>query len=181
MNHDSRVERETSEQPEKVVFRQGDTARCGRETHPRHMDENGTPPTGDARSRIMVDLNDEIVKPVGPAQAVAWFIGRPMERSVVAPVVWVFAPGVIRPYPPNRQEYTRAAQSIGPPPQPNRAEPANGRRAVTFPLRCVSAGSSQCHPKHPISRREPALAMSIRSAADMNDRERSSPHGVHSV
>jgi hypothetical protein len=140
------------------------------------MDENGAAPAGHARSRIMVDLNDEIVKAVGPPQAVAWFTGRPMERPVVAPVVWVFAPRIVRPDPSNRQKPTRADQSIGPPPQPNRAEPANGCRAVTFPLRCLGAGSSQCDPKNSISRREPALATPIWSAADMNDRERSSPH-----
>jgi hypothetical protein len=165
-----------SKQPEKVVFRQRDTARRGRETLPRHMDENGAAPAGHARSRIVVDLNDEIVKAIVPPQAVAWFIGRPVERPVVAPVVWVFAPGVVRPDSSNGQERVRAAQSIGPPPQPNRAEPANGSRAVTFPLRCLGTGSSQCDPKNSISRREPALATPIRSAADMNDRERSSPH-----
>ena len=72
------------------------------------MDENGAAPAGHARPDIMVDLDDEIVKTVGPPQAVAWFIGRPLECLVVAPVVWVFAPGVVWPYPPNRQEHTRA-------------------------------------------------------------------------
>jgi hypothetical protein len=177
MNHDSRFESEASKQPELVAFCQRDTPRRGRETLPRHMDENGAAPTGHARSDIMVDLDDEIVKTVGAPQAVAWFIGRPLECSVVAPVVWVFAPGVVRPYPPNRQKHTRAGQSVGPQPQPNRAKPADGCRAVTFPLRCLGAGSSQCDPEHPISGREPALAMPTRSAADMNDRERSSPHG----
>jgi hypothetical protein len=71
------------------------------------MDENGTAPTGHARPFIVIDLNDEIVKAVGPPQAVAWFIGRPAERLIVAPVVWVFAPGVAWPDPPNRQKHVR--------------------------------------------------------------------------
>jgi hypothetical protein len=98
------------------------------------MDENGTASTGHARSRIVVDLNDEIVKAVGPPQAVAWFIGRLAERLVVAPIVRILAPSIAWSDPPNWQKHTRARQAIGPPPQSNRAKPANGRRAVAFPL-----------------------------------------------
>jgi hypothetical protein len=176
MNYDSCVGGEMREQPKQVVFRQRDAARGGGESLPRYMDENGTAPTGHARSRIVVDLNDEIVKAVGPLQAIAWFIGRLAERLVVAPIVRVFAPGIAWSDPPNRQKHTRARQSIGPPPQSNRAKPAGGRRAVAFPLRRLGAGSAQCNPEYPVSGREPALAMPIRSAADMNDGQRSSPH-----
>ena len=119
----------------------------------------------------MVDFNNDIVEIVGSPQAVAWFIGRPVERPVVAPIMWVFAPGVGRPDSPNRQEHARAGQAVGPPPQPNRVKPAGGRPAVAFPLRCLDPGPAQGDPEHAVPRREPALAMEIRAAADMNDRK----------
>jgi hypothetical protein len=50
----------------------------------------------------MVDFHNEVVKAVGSAQAVAWFIGRPAKSSIVAPIPRVFAPGIIRPDPANR-------------------------------------------------------------------------------
>jgi hypothetical protein len=93
--------------------------------------------------------------------------------------VWVFAPGVAWPDPPNWQKHTWAGQSIGPPPQPNRAKPTDGRRAIALALCRLGAGSPQRNPEHPISRREPALAGPTRPAADMNDLKRRSPHGSH--
>ena len=65
------------------------------------MNEDGAAMAGHARARVMVDFDDEIVKPVAALEAVAWFIGRPPERPVVASVLGVFAPGIVCRYAPD--------------------------------------------------------------------------------
>ena len=71
------------------------------------MNEYSAAVAGNARARVMVDFDDEIVKPIVALEVVAWFIGRPPERQVVAPVLGVFAPGIVRSYATDRQEGTR--------------------------------------------------------------------------
>ena len=124
----------------------------------------------------MVDFNDKIVEAVGPPQAVAWFIGRPAKRPIVAPIMWVFAPGVIWPDLPGWEEHGWARQTVGAPPQPYRVKPARGRCSVAFALRCLDARPALGSPEHPVPGREPALAGQIRPAADMNDGKGSSSH-----
>ena len=42
----------------------------------------------------MIELEKNVVEAVVPPEPVAWFIGRPPEGAVVAPIGWVFTPGV---------------------------------------------------------------------------------------
>ena len=66
------------------------------------MNENRAAATGDPGPRVVVDLDEHVVEAVAAPKPVAWFIGRPREGAVVAPVGWVFAPGVVAADPADR-------------------------------------------------------------------------------
>src|SRR5436305_5439178 len=98
------------------------------------MQEYSAAAAGNARPSVMVDFDHKIVKAVSAPQPVAWFIGRPLEGPVVPSISGVFAPGVVRDDPPDRQQGARPRQAIGSPPQPHRMKLPARRRAVAFPL-----------------------------------------------
>ena len=52
----------------------------GAKARPCDMDEHGAAAAGDARPRVVVDLDNQIVETVVAPEPVAWFIGRPAER-----------------------------------------------------------------------------------------------------
>ena len=58
------------------------------------MQEHGAAAAGDARARVVIDLDDEIVEMILARQPVALVVARDADRLVVMPVVGVFAPGV---------------------------------------------------------------------------------------
>jgi len=57
------------------------------------MQEHGTASSGNPRTGVVVNLDNEVVQPVVAPQAVAWFIGRALERAIIAAVAGVLAPG----------------------------------------------------------------------------------------
>ena len=78
-------------------------ASCRREeTIARDMDKDGAPASGNARPVIVIDLDDEVVETVGALEVVAGLAGRAADRTVVAAVGRVLAPGVVvaNPTPP---------------------------------------------------------------------------------
>ena len=93
MNDNSRLGRQPEHQPLQVVARKRDTASRRGKTGSSDMNEYSAAVAGNTRTRVVVDFDDQVVKPIGALEAVAWFIGRPSERAVVAPVLGVFAPG----------------------------------------------------------------------------------------
>jgi hypothetical protein len=42
----------------------------------------------------MVDLDNKVIKPVVAPKPVAWFIGRPPEWLIIAPILRILGPGV---------------------------------------------------------------------------------------
>src|SRR5207248_458861 len=108
------------------------------------MQEYSAAVTGNARPRVVVNFDNEIIEAIGTPQPVAWFIGRPVEGPVVPSIGRIFAPGVVGADPPDRQQGARPRQAVGSPPQPNRMKLTGRRRAVAFPLGRFDAGSAQC-------------------------------------
>jgi len=102
MNDNSRLARQLAHQPLQVAACKRDTARSGAKTRPCDMNEYSAAVAGNTRARVVVYFDDQIVKPIGALEAIAWFIGRPPERAIVAPVRGVFAPGIVPPNWPNR-------------------------------------------------------------------------------
>ena len=132
------------------------------------MQEYSAAAARNARPSVVVDFDNEIIEAIGTPQPVAWFIGRPVEGPVVPSIGRIFAPGVVGPDPPDRQQGARPRQAVGSPPQPNRMKLAGRRRAVAFPLGRFDAGPAQCRPYRAMSRRHPALRAPLRAGADMD-------------
>ncbi len=132
------------------------------------MQEYSAAVARNARPSVVVNFDNEIIEAIGTPQPVAWFIGRPVEGPVVSSIGRVFAPGVFRPDPPDRQQGARPRQAVGSPPQPNRMKLPGRRRAVAFPLGRFDAGPAQCRPYRAMSRRHPALRAPLRAGADMD-------------
>src|SRR5690348_12750884 len=131
------------------------------------MNEDSTAVAGDPRTRVMVDLDEEIIEPVGALEPVAWFIGRPPERPVVAPVFGIFTPGIVRRDRPNRQLRARARQTVSAPPQPHRTELPCRRRAIAFAFRRLDAGPAQGGANSALPRHEPGLPAQLRPGVNM--------------
>src|SRR4029453_16430734 len=93
LNQDSRIRSEPCQQEAQVGRREGDASRGRGTLWPRHMQEHRAPPAGNARPGIVIDLDDDVVQPVVPPEAVAWFIGRAAEWPIIAAVAGVLAPG----------------------------------------------------------------------------------------
>src|SRR4249919_2133647 len=132
------------------------------------MPEYSAAVAGNPRPSVVVNFDNEIVEAVGAPQPVAWFIGRPVEGPVIPPIGRVFAPGVVGPDPPDRQQGARPRQAVGSPPQPNRMKLPGRRRAVAFPLGRFDAGPAQCRPYRAMSRHHPALRAPLRAGMDMD-------------
>jgi len=75
-------------------MRQRDAASGRRQGWPPDVDEHGAAATGDAGPRVVIDLNKDVVEVIVAPKPVAWFIGRPPEGAVVAPVGGIFAPRI---------------------------------------------------------------------------------------
>ena len=136
------------------------------------MQENSAAATGHAGPRVVIDFDDQIVEAVGPRQAIAWFTGRPLERLVVAPIGWVFTPGVVRPDPPDRQQSARPRPAIGAPPQPNRMELPGRRRAIAlaFGARRFDARAAQGGADDALPSDKPGLRAALRPRSNMDHR-----------
>src|SRR6266545_3609572 len=116
VNIDSRSWPKPAEDPPQVATRERDAARGRRTIRPRKVQEHRAAAPGHPRSGIVVDLDDQVVKGVVAPEPVAWFIGRPPERPVVAPIPGIFTPSHLRVDAPGGQERARLGVAIGPPP-----------------------------------------------------------------
>lgn len=142
VNYDSRFWREKPKQLQQLVPPQADAAGRRGKALPGDMDKHGAAPAGHARPSIMVDFDNQIVEAVVAAQPVAWFIGRPAERLVIAAIQGVLAPGIVAPDPAHRKQCPRPRQAIGPPPQADGMKSAGRRAAVAFVLRRLDSGAA---------------------------------------
>ncbi len=157
------------EQFQQVVPPQRDTARSRRKAFPGDMDEHGAAASGHPRTPVVIDFDDEIVEAVVPQKPIAWVIGRPPERMVIAPVRGVLAPGVVEPDPPYREQSSRARQAIGSPPQPDRAKPAGRCPAVTFALRRLDPGAAERNSGCNLAGEQRPLRASARPSVDVDE------------
>lgn len=149
-----------------VARPQRDAARGRRETRPRHMDENSAAAAGHARPGVVVDFDDHVVEVIVSAKPVAWFIGRPPEGLVVAPVVRVLAPGIVRPDAAHGQQCPRPRQAIGAPPQPQWAKSAARGAAIAFALIGSDAGAAERNGRRKRAGQQPTLRFPARPGAD---------------
>ena len=139
------------------------------------MDEDRAAAAGDPRPGIVVDLDNEVVEAIVTAQPVARFLGRARERAVIAPVVRVFAPGVMWADAADRQRGARAGQAVGAPPQPQGVKPSARRAAVAFALVGFDAGAAERDGQRQWAGEQQALRGPARPGADADRGKRSPP------
>src|SRR5262245_13576778 len=115
-------------------MRHRNTSRGRRKVGSRQMQEHGAAAPGNARARIVVDLDDEIVEVILAGQAVAGRTARKADRLVVMAVGRIFAPGILGTDRTDRQKAFRADMAVGAPPQAPRMEDAARGAAVALAL-----------------------------------------------
>ena len=98
------------------------------------MQEYRAAAAGDARRAVVVDLDNKIVEMVVTLEPVAAAIAIQPYRLVVVSARRVFAPGVLGPDGPNRQECPRPRMTVGAPPQLPWPKRASWGPAVAFAL-----------------------------------------------
>jgi hypothetical protein len=134
-DRDSGFRPKAGEQPAQVRACESNASRRGRAIGPRDMEKNRAAPPGNPRPRIVVDLDQEIVQPIGPPQPVPSRRGRPTKGTVVAAVRSLLAPGKVRRDTPDREQCRRAGMAVGSPPQPD--EPKSSARSSAVALELV--------------------------------------------
>ena len=177
MNLNSRLWRNAAEQGQQVVPPQRDTAGGRSKAIAGDVNEYGAAAAGYPGAGVVIDFDDQVVEAVVAAQPVAWFIGRPAERAVIAAIRGVLAPGVVRPDAAGRQQGSRPHQAVGPPPQPHRVKPAGRGPAVAFALARFDAGTAKRDGKGFRAGKQPTPRAPARPGANANDAQRSSLHG----
>jgi len=108
-----------------------------------NVDEHGAATAGDARPRVVVELDDQIVKLVQALETVAGSVGIAPDRLVVVAIPGVFAPGVIAADTPDRQLGHWPSHPVGAPPQPPQPERAARGAAVTLALVGPNAAATE--------------------------------------
>jgi hypothetical protein len=106
------------------------------------MNENSAATTGDTRTRVVVNFDDEIVEPVFTRQPIAFSAWRYFDWPVIAAIMRVFAPAIGGAYPLRRQRCDGTRVPICAPPQPQKPEYTARRTAVAFTFICLDAASA---------------------------------------
>lgn len=146
-------------------------SRCGSQSSTRDVDENGAATSRHPRSRVMIDLDDQVIEVVRPPEAIAVHIGPCTKRTIIPAVGGRFAPGVVAMNWTYRQQSTRACQAIGAPPQPDQTKTAAWRSGISFPFVRSDASASKCYRKVQRSDREPSLPPVSGSGTNKNERK----------
>jgi hypothetical protein len=175
-NIDSRARSKPRQQSPQVRRPQRHAAGGGGAIGPGHMHEHGATAAGDARARIMGNLDHQVVELVVAPHPVAWFIGRAPEGTIVAPVGWVLAPcrGAIDAV--NREQGVRPRRAVGPPPQPHKPEAPARRRPVALALVGQDAGAPEHDGNRAPARQQNSVASAGWPAAHAKERKDQSPH-----
>jgi len=113
------------------------------------VDEYGAAPARNARPSIVIELDDEVIEVIVAPEAIAWFIGRPDERTIVSPVCRRLAPSVVAADTPHRQRSPRPRLAISPPPNPHRRESSARGATITFALIRFDAAAAKRNRQHP--------------------------------
>ena len=140
------------------------------------MEKNCASPPRDPWTRIVVELDDKVVKSINAPQAIARCPGRTPERPIVVTVRRILAPGKVRRYAPHREQGCGAGVAIGPPPQPYEPKTAARGPAVAFELVGTYAATTEHNRDSPGAGQQDALRPQTRSRTDPNHRHTARSH-----
>ncbi len=152
------VRSHTLEQPCQRPAAQSDAPGRRRKALTREMDEYRAAAPGNARARIVVDLDDEVVEVILAPEPVARLVGPAAEGAVVAPVGGVLVPGIVRADRPDRKPRARPRRAVRPPPQPPQLKAATRRAPVAFALVGPDTAAPERHRNRQPPRREQAFS-----------------------
>jgi hypothetical protein len=143
-DHDLRLRPETLQQAQHRGLCHRDASGGRRKIFARQMQEYRAAAPGDARRAVVVDLDNKIVEMVVTLEPIAAAIAIQPYRVIVVSARRVFAPGVIGPNGPNRQECPRLRVTVSAPPQLPWPKRASWSPAVAFALIDPDAAATEC-------------------------------------
>ena len=158
LNIDPCARPEAGEQSPQRRCLQGDASGGWCKSEPRHVHEHRAASAGDARARVVIDLDNEIVEPVVAPQPVGRASLRHLHRLVVGAVVRVLAPAVVRTDWAHRQAGPWPRRPVGAPPQPPQLETAPRRAAIALALVGPDAAAAKRNRQRKPPRDQPAAA-----------------------
>src|SRR5260370_1664389 len=121
-DHDPRAGAESDEKPAKALRRERDAARGGAKSGAREVHKDRAAAAGNARARVVIELDEQVVEIIVAPQPVACRIGGQLDRPVVAAVARVLAPGVGLADAAHGEARARAGCAVPAPPQANEPE-----------------------------------------------------------
>jgi hypothetical protein len=132
------------------------------------VDEDRAAAAGDARPRIVVNLDDKIIEIIYTCQPIGTCIRWHLDRSIIMAIGRVFAPTVRRGYPLCRKGCCWSRMPVGPPPKPPEPETAPRCTAVAFAFVRLDSATPERHWQSQHSCHEPATACVTRLAPYCN-------------
>ncbi len=134
------------------------------------MDEDGAAAVTDTRARVVIDFNNEVVETVRAPETVTRRAFQQADRLIVAAVVRVFAPAVIRPNGPHGQSGARPRRAVGSPPKPDQPETPARRRAVALEFVGENAATAEGYRNDAPTEAQDALRPNARLRRNINGR-----------
>ena len=108
------------------------------------MHEHGAAASGNARMRIVVDFEDEIVKVIIAPEPVAWCVFGQADRAVISAIVRVFAPSVGTGDAAHRQVRRWTSDAIRTPPKAERPKVSAWRCTIALALISLNPITAEC-------------------------------------
>src|SRR5262249_55588772 len=109
------------------------------------MDEHRATASGDTRPRIVINLDDEVIKIIDARQPISACGCGHFDWPIILAVSGIFAPTIRRGYALYRQRCRRTRVLVRTPPQPPEPEAAARRAAIAFALVGLDSAASERH------------------------------------
>lgn len=142
-NLDPAIPREHRQELLQISAFQRDAACSRREIFSREVNEHSAAAIRNARPRVVVEFDDQVVEMIVAPEAIRVARRRKFYRAVVILISRVLAPAIVLTDSSKRQFGSRKGQAIRPPPDPQEPEPPARRRAVAFAFVLADAGAAQ--------------------------------------
>src|SRR5690349_13893738 len=117
LDDDPRPRPDPFQQPAQAWRLQRDAAGGWLKPLARHVNEDRAAAAGNARTGVMVKLDDQVIEAIVPPQSVGCRTLRDPNRPVIETIPGIFAPAVVLSDRPDGQERARAWRAVPPPPQ----------------------------------------------------------------
>src|SRR6185437_10808929 len=146
---------EPLQQPQHRRLRHRYAARGRRKIRPRQMQKHRAAAACNARRKVVVDLDDEIIEMIGARQPVATLIAPQPHGLIIVAAGRILAPGILTPDRTNRQEGFGPRMPVGTPPQLPWPKNAPWGAAVAFPFVGLDAATAERDRYREPARHEP--------------------------